>query len=257
MTVIRLNRQKSIGRVVFVVEGGKNEFNLLRRIFCDILQYEYLEKRRSKLDWFQSPNVSTSKVAVVNTQESHISYIRDHEHYLDDVFRTLIEQYQFPVDQSAIYYLFDRAPKSNVQKELLQDLLEELQNPYENADGLRGGLLLLSYPSIESYQVSCFIPNSHLLSFSLGADIKSFVGDNSQIQLNKISEESLMCAAEVMLAYYKEHDLDYTFDDHGWPNNKIFAKQEACFAATGAYRLLSLLSVAFLQLGILEIVEDG
>jgi len=67
MTVIRLNRQKSIGRVLFVVEGGKNEFNLLRRIFCDILQYEYLEKRRSKLDWFQSPNVSTSKVAVVNT----------------------------------------------------------------------------------------------------------------------------------------------------------------------------------------------
>ena len=46
MSSIRLNRQKSIGRVLFVVEGGRTEFSLLRRIFCDVLNYEYVEKRR-------------------------------------------------------------------------------------------------------------------------------------------------------------------------------------------------------------------
>lgn len=254
MTVIRLNRQKSIGRCLFVVEGGRNEFSLLRRIFCDVLKYEYLEKRRDKLDWFQSPNRSTSKVAVVNPRESHVSFIRDQD-YLDRVFQSLIEEHHFPVDQSAIYYLFDRDPMSNVQKELLEALLGELQDPYENAGGLRGGLLLLSYPSIESYGVSCFIPDSHSLSFCLGTDVKAFVGSNRQIQLNKISEDSLMVAARAMLAYYQEHDLEFDVDGYGWLNEKTFAKQEACFAATGEYRLLSLLSVAFLQLGILEIVE--
>jgi len=70
-----------------VVEGARSEFNLLRRIFCNVLQYEYVEKRRDRLTWFQSKNVSTSKVVVVNIEESHISYIRDHGSYLDSVFK--------------------------------------------------------------------------------------------------------------------------------------------------------------------------
>lgn len=33
LSMIRLNRNKSIGQVLFIVEGSKNEFSLLRRIF--------------------------------------------------------------------------------------------------------------------------------------------------------------------------------------------------------------------------------
>lgn len=256
MSVIRLNLQKSIGRVLFIVEGGRNEFSLLRRVFCDVLQYEYVEKRRGRAKWFQSQNVSTSKVAVVNTEESHISYIRDSEDYLDDVFQTLIEEHEFPVDQSAIYYLFDRDPKSNVQHELLQSLLGELHDPYENADGMRGGFLLLSYPAIESYSVSCFIPDSHLMNFALGADLKEFIANTPRIQINKISEESLISAAEAMLACFRDYGLGSSLDDHSGWNERVFSHQEACYAATTKYRLLSLLSMAFLQLGILEIVDS-
>ena len=39
--MIELNKQKNIGRVLFIVEGSKSEFVILRKIFCDILQYEY------------------------------------------------------------------------------------------------------------------------------------------------------------------------------------------------------------------------
>jgi hypothetical protein len=64
--------------------------------------------------------------------------------------------------------------------------------------------------------------------FTLGADLKMFVGAKPEIQLNKMSEQSLICAAEEMLAYYETHNLDFTVDDQGQLNEGIFAQQEAC-----------------------------
>ncbi len=252
MCKIRLNRNKNIGRVLFIVEGGRTEFSLLRRIFCDLLQYEYLEKRRHRETFFQSKNISTSKVTVINAKESHISYIANSEEYLDEQFQLLIEEYNFPVDQAAIYYLFDRDPESNVQINLLEELLDSLQDPYENAYGMRGGLLLLSYPSIESYNVSCFLPESHNLQFGTGAELKRITGNHPDIQLNKLSPQALICAAQTMLEYYKRLDLDFSLDDQGNHNKRIFNNQEALYSAKKKYKLLSLLSVVFLQLGILE-----
>ena len=75
--MIEINDKKSIGRVLFIVEGSKTEFAILRKIFCDILKYEYIEKRRNRPDTFKSKNNSTSKVAVINTEESNINYITD------------------------------------------------------------------------------------------------------------------------------------------------------------------------------------
>ena len=46
--MIEINDKKSIGRVLFIVEGSKTEFAILRKIFCDILKYEYIEKRRNR-----------------------------------------------------------------------------------------------------------------------------------------------------------------------------------------------------------------
>lgn len=111
--MIELNTEKSIGRVLFIVEGSRTEFVILRKIFCDILKYEYVEKRRNQPDTFVSRNNSHSKVAVINTKESNITDITDSEQYLDNLFEMLNDKYDFPVDQSAIYYLFDRDPKSN------------------------------------------------------------------------------------------------------------------------------------------------
>jgi len=41
------------------------------------LGYEYIEKRRNNAEFFKNRNRSTSKVAVINTEESNISSISD------------------------------------------------------------------------------------------------------------------------------------------------------------------------------------
>ena len=147
---MRLNKDKHIGRVLFIVEGSRTEFSILRQIFCNLLGYSYVEKRRNRLTYFASTNDRFSKVGVINTQESNIRDISENEAYLDEVFDTLREQYQFPADQSAIYYLFDRDPKSNTDSALIEKYILSLANPYDN-DDYKAGQLLLSYPSIESY----------------------------------------------------------------------------------------------------------
>lgn len=124
---MKINKDKSIGRVLFIVEGGKTEFTLLSRIFCNVLDYEYIEKRRDKANFFRSRNISTSKIAVINTKESNISDICDENCYLDSVFETLISEYDFPVDRASIYYIFDRDPKSNVDVPLIRKLISQIQ----------------------------------------------------------------------------------------------------------------------------------
>lgn len=117
---MKLNKDKNIGRVLFIVEGSQTEFSILKRIFCNLLGYDYIEKRRNRPTYFASTSDRFSRVGVVNTQESNIRDISENEAYLDDIFDVLREQYQFPVDQSAIYYLFDRDPKSNTNSALIE-----------------------------------------------------------------------------------------------------------------------------------------
>ena len=177
---MKLNKNKSIGRVLFIVEGSRTEFSILRRIFCNILGYSYIEKRRNRPTYFVSIQDRFSQIAVVNTRESNIRDISENEKYLDDVFDVLREQYKFPIDQSAIYYLFDRDPKSNTDPALIEKYILSLANPYDNND-YKAGQLLLSYPSIESYLVSNFRDAANFLRFSLGTDAKKYIGQNTDI----------------------------------------------------------------------------
>ena len=89
---MRLNKDKHIGRVLFIVEGSRTEFSILRQIFCNLLGYSYVEKRRNRPTYFESSNDRFSKVGVINTQESNIRDISENEAYLDEVFDTLRDQ---------------------------------------------------------------------------------------------------------------------------------------------------------------------
>lgn len=80
---MKINKDKHIGRVLFIVEGSGFEFNLMRQIFCTVLNYEYIEKRRNRPNTFKSKNDSHSTVAVINTKESNIKDITDNNEYLD------------------------------------------------------------------------------------------------------------------------------------------------------------------------------
>ena len=251
---MKLNKDKHIGRVLFIVEGSRMEFSILKQIFCNLLEYSYIEKRRNRPTYFSSPKDSFSQVAVVNTRESNIRDISENETYLDDVFDVLREQYQFPVDQSAIYYLFDRDPKSNTDSALIEKYILSLANPYDN-DDYKAGQLLLSYPSIESYIISNFrdIPGS--LRFSLGKDAKAYIAGNTDIQINKISEETLIKAAAEFFKYLSSEQIAFDIDNFSTAGHAIFTKQETEYLSGRGFRLFSMLTLAFLQMGILETEE--
>ncbi len=250
---MKVNKDKSIGRVLFIVEGGRNEFSLLRRIFCNVLGYEYIEKRRDEANFFNNKNISTSKVVVINTEESNISDICDENGYLDNIFELLKTKYDFPVHKAAIYYLFDRDPKSNCDLNLIKNLMSALTNPYENENAERGGLLLLSYPSIESYNISNFIDDTHTNELGLGEEAKAFIGSNNVIQLNKITELTLEKACSEMIKYLNVEGIGLDIDNFLNTSSEVFEKEEKNYSSKSKYRLLSLLSVAFIQMGIIEI----
>lgn len=248
-----LNKNKSIGRVLFIVEGAKTEFSLLKHIFNNILEYEYIEKRRNRANFYISPTISTSKIAVINAEQSNISSINDENHFLDYIFESLISDYNFPVDKAAIYYVFDRDPKSNLDVNIIKNLLNKLKNPYLNESGERGGLLLLSYPSIEAYNISNFINDTYTLKFSIGKDVKAYIIQNSSIiQNNKITETTIIKAANEMFKYINSIDSEFDIDNFSKVNKKIFESQEKEYLKHKSYNLVSLLSIALIDLGIIE-----
>ena len=248
---MKLNKDKHIGRVLFIVEGSRTEFSILRQIFCNLLGYSYIEKRRSRPTYFVSTNDRFSKVGVINTQESNIRDISENEAYLDEEFDILREQYQIPVDQSAIYYQFDRDPKSKTETAKIEKNNLTLTNPYDN-DDYKAGQLLLSYPSIESYIISNFRDTTNIPRFLLGKDVKAYIGGNTDIQINKISEETLIKAADEFLRYLSSEQISFDVDEFSEASHAVFTKQETEYLSGQGFRLFSMLTLAFLQMGIIE-----
>lgn len=252
---MKLNKDKHIGRVLFIVEGSQTEFSVLKRIFCNLLGYSYIEKRRNKSKYFTSPKDRFSRVAVINTRDSNIRDISENENYLDDIFDVLREQYNFPVDRSAVYYLFDRDPKSNTNSVLIEKYILTLADPYDNGD-YKAGQLLLSYPSIESYIISNFRDTAAAPRLSLGKDAKAYIGVNTDIQINKISEDTLIKAANEFLKYLESEQIAFDIDGFSEAGHAIFTKQESEYLSGRGFRLFSMLTLAFLQMGIIETDEN-
>lgn len=250
---MKINKDKNIGRVLFIVEGNNTEFTLLRKIFCDILHYDYIAKPRNKETWFVHHNNSASQVAIINTSDSNIATISDHD-YLDSIFHVLINEHHFPVNKSAIYYLFDRDPLSNTDPDLFLQYIDELKNPYEN-DSFKTGQLLISYPSIESHTVSHFISDSHTLQFALGQEVKTFIGAHREIQFNKLSECTLLHATKEFITFISHQCSEWDIDEFHCASAEIFSQQENLYHNNKTYALFSMLTLAFLQLGIIELDE--
>lgn len=249
---MRINKDKHIGRVLFIVEGSRYEFSLLKKIFVGVFHYEYIEKRRNKPNRFISGTDSYSRVAVINTKESNIKDITENDQYLDEMYVFLQKQYDYPVDQSAVYFLFDRDPESNSDCERIRFYIRNLKNAYENDNYLRAGQLLLSYPSIESYTITAFDECSNELCFALGKDAKKYITDHSEIQLNKIDEEVIIKAAERFLDYLIQRKYEIDIDNFAKVSESIFEEQDIEYLSGKGFRVFSMLTLAFLQLGLLE-----
>ena len=260
-TTVSLNKDKKIGKVLFIVEGERTEPYILCRIFEKIFDYSYTRiSREGKItyDVVTSKRHDLSQVFVVNAQESNIAHIADGNEYLDNLFTTLINDQGIRFDNAAIFYIWDRDRDSNVKTDVIKELLSSLRNPRDSVDYERQGLLLLSYPSIEAYTASNFIPDTHEETASTGKELKSTLNDRKILPQN-ISEESIQLAVKELLKALQTFDIDFTedmLDDMAAANLTVFQKEEDFYEQNKAYRLLSMLSIALLNLGLIEISQQ-
>ncbi|MCT4663012.1 MAG: hypothetical protein N4A40_14235 [Tissierellales bacterium] len=253
---IVINKNKKIGKVLFIVEGQTDEIYILRKIFTSIFDYQCQSiERAGKYRPSNLKDNPSSSVFVVNTQESNISDIYDENDYLDELFTELINNYEFPVDKAAVYYIFDRDVKSN-SKQHIEDLIYKLQNSRENEEFDKAGLLLLSYPAIESFTVSNFIDDSFDIAYELGNDVKTFL-HSKNLANQRISKETLSKAVIEMTHSLETIGVsDYDLDNFGESNEKIFNYQENYYDENKVYKLLSLFCIAFIDLGLIQIEEN-
>ena len=80
-------------------------------------------KKGEREEYYVREGDKHSIVAVVNTKTSNISSINSEE-YLDQIYAELIEKYEFDIDNTAIYYLFDR---DRMRKNILMNMLRLFQ----------------------------------------------------------------------------------------------------------------------------------
>lgn len=258
-----INENKSIGTVIFIVEGQHFEFSIIDRIFTKIFHYEYHEKRRGKTKYLNKGENPLSRVFVMNAESSNLNSINNEE-YLDNLYEELDREFGVNIDDAAIFFIFDRDPKSNTKnnKESDEDQYVKLHsyysNPWENDDNRIGGQLLLSYPSLESYEISNFVDNSHNLKYGLGNDLKQFIAldENRNIQLNKMSLSTIEHATKEFIDFVNEAKILMDIDDLSNVPLDVYNLEEEIYEQQCLYRVLSLLTIAFIQLGIV-VLEDG
>lgn len=250
-------KNKRIGRVLFIVEGIKTEINILHKIFTNVFDYQY--EKLDRLDRYRPYNKkenATSSIFVINTEESNIKDIKDANGYLDDLFIKLINEHNFPVDKATIFYIFDRDNKSNTDKTIIEELLYKLNNSREsNEDFDRQGLLLLSYPSIESFTASNYIEDCFDIELETGNELKQYL-HKKNINYQKINEETFKLAVAEMDKALNMMGIDeYDLDNFRDTNFNIFNYQEDNYKKNKKYKLFSLVCLALIDLGLVIIEE--
>ena len=251
---INLNKNKSIGKVLYIVEGPRTEKFLLRKIFTGIFDYQFEAITRSHpYQIFNRKDNPYSKVFVINAAESNIKNIKKNDEFLNNLFAELIENYDFDIDNAAIYYLFDRDVESNTDPVFIKELLNTLTNSRENDNNYRQGILLLSYPSVESFTLSCFDKNSFSLKIKLGSELKQYLESNKYNQ-SKIDETKLQLAVNNLVdSLLSINDGNFNVDDFKELNVKIFDLEESAYSKEEMYNCLSLLAISLIDLGLVEI----
>ncbi len=265
---MKLLKDKILGQVIIVTEGEKDEIELFEKIFEDIFNCEVVELTHRdgqesnfvcKICKIKNEN---SKILLLNARHSNIKYADDID-FLNRAYSELIENYSYDIDieNSKIFFVFDRDCKSNNNSIIICNLIEKFKDPYDIND--TPGLLILNYPSIESYILSTKIDKTFALKFELGKDIKKYNKYHSRVKICDIDDNCLLHAYEEFCDYILNigaisewnkitQNIAYTYQNI---NKMIYNKQEDFFKIEKKYQAFSSVSMIFYSLGI--ITEDG
>ena len=254
---LKINFKRNIGTVLIVVEGAKDEFELLKHIFRDVLHYNYIEKSRNQknfknYDEFIMKGNENSRVIVINAKNSNLSSIKKDKEYLNEIYKRLYEEYGIDTKNINVYFLWDRDNNSNPQ-DITKNLLGILGNSLENKDEEMNGLLLLSYPSLESYLISNFVKDNLFLKEK---NLKNYIKSQGY-KINKIDKHTILKATKMMFKSLLDLGItEYDLDDFSKTSLDIFNKEEDIYNKRKYYNLLSLISIMLLDLNIITIKDS-
>lgn len=184
MGKIKINNKKAIGDVIFILEGKDDEFRLLTNIFEKIFSITTIRCRSIKTDLreYLLPDNRDSVVFLINSKSSSINAV-DEQEYIQEIFEKINIYFKIDISNSAIYFIWDRDKASN-NAEKIRKLFAKYYNSRDNGYEMQG-LLLLSYPSIESFMISCF--ENEQINCKL-ENIKQYI-TNNKYYFKKIDEE--------------------------------------------------------------------
>ena len=250
-----LNPNKRIGQVIFFTEGVAEEPELLEAVFCNTLGYDLIfhEKNGLKISHYKNKDDPYSRVYVVPMLSSAIVNIPGEEEFLDDIYQQL-KTFGLDGNKARIFYLFDRDPQSN-KSQAVENKISLLRNPLDNDENLPGALLL-SYPCLQAYYVQA---HNDSACFRLGKEIKRHVNSHNY---KALSEINVMSAASNMLRLLNDitgKPFDpASLNDYSRINTSVYNFEEAYWTNHyHEYKTLSLLSLAFIDLGLLIISSDN
>lgn len=248
---LKINKNKTIGEIIVIVEGEREEFKLLKYIFTNVLNYNYIPLKRNKIisDKFISNNNPNSTVIVANTSNSNIKSIMEDTNYQDKLYNLLKTEFKNSLKNVPIYILWDRDEESN-NKQIVSKTIDTFRNSMDNGEEMNG-ILLLSYPCVESYEISNFDKQLYRKVFSSSEDAKKLI-KTKRYSLSNITEKTLINAIGNMHRSMNNYKItQYDPSDFYKINKKIFDIEEQKFSDKNSYDAISLISIMLVDLGII------
>ncbi|MBQ8844546.1 MAG: hypothetical protein IJ008_00855 [Clostridia bacterium] len=248
-----INKQKRIGKVIIFTEGENPEFEIIENIFHHYLGYTITKKRRSNKIITELQGSKYSKIILLNTPTSNIDSINNESEFFDYIFKEFAIDLDIDTTNNPVYFVFDRDPINNRQG-IVEKLLKKLTSSQNDSDE-QNGLLLLSYPSIESFTLSANERDSFDTKFKLGKDLKEFISDkkyNSDINDIKLEQaiNEFLNFLEQKSVINNPSDIFEKLDVIGL---KIFKIQQANYSRENLFFCISQLVEILIDLQIIEL----
>lgn len=254
MKKYKIDKSKNIGNVIFVVEGGRpdtggTELRLLKKIFSDVLEYEVQELRRGCDEFIGHGSNPQFRVFALNLPKNQLTQMTDEA--LDGLYRRLNEEFKIKPEDCPIFFLYDRDFLSYKPNELRGKYVTKYTDPYSNESGNQGQLLL-SYPSVESYLLSCIQDDVFLQSYFLGKDVKPELIKLDFSEESIDNEDHLIHAATEMDKGLNSFGVEqYDLDNLAPTLLEVYDGQQQQYKTNEKFSLLSLISMALLELGVI------
>ena len=255
----KINIEKNIGSVVYIVEGEKREINLLGYIFKEILKYDEVvgidRNGKERIKYINKKN-RNSRVFIINSQKSNVQSITNDEFIKEQI--EILKNYgdEFNYEHVPIYYIFDcdREKDQENIRSLISMYINAREPSHENRFDSIGGMLLLSYPAIETFIISNFETNMSEFDKRFNFEnktLKEYINDN-HYDNHKISIKTVSNAFKELVNSLKNINVNtINLDNTQEFNNKVFKYEQI---KDNKY-MLSLLLISFIDLGIIEIIE--